>query len=149
MSDRNQRDAIRKWPTHDEHGEPGFVTCRRSILEGLLDELALAEVDAEKFRKIRVMRTGETIAPGSVYMISGELMQLWTREADVRARATEAWAMTNAGRLVEGAISMRRELIEATIAQHNRWLTGNYRLCRVLIEATEEDRPAGAASPEP
>ncbi len=34
---------MRCWPTHEEHGEPGFVTCRRSIIEALLDELDSAE----------------------------------------------------------------------------------------------------------
>lgn len=34
---------MRNWPTHDEHGEPGFVTCRRGIIEGLLDDLDAAE----------------------------------------------------------------------------------------------------------
>ena len=36
--DKHQRDAMRTWPTHEEHGEPGFVVMRHSILVALLDD---------------------------------------------------------------------------------------------------------------
>jgi hypothetical protein len=42
--------AMRAWPTHENHGEPGFVTCRRSIIEGVLDELDQAEKERDEAR---------------------------------------------------------------------------------------------------
>lgn len=39
MTDRHQREAMRKWPVHEVHGEPGFITMRHGILIALLDDI--------------------------------------------------------------------------------------------------------------
>lgn len=80
MSDKQQRDAMRAWPTHEVHGEPGFVTCRRSILEALLDELESAEQDRDA-----AVKQGHGSAL-RVLELEGKLADL-ERDRDVKAAA--------------------------------------------------------------
>lgn len=55
--DTQQIEAARKWPMHEVHGDPGFVTMRHSLLMCALDELTRlrAELDEATYPALRAV----------------------------------------------------------------------------------------------
>lgn len=79
--DKQQLDAARMWPTHKEHGEPGFIVMRHSLLVSLLDEVERLTRERDAYRDKR------DILLGQYDRIIAERDTAWAeRDAAVRER---------------------------------------------------------------